>query len=28
MLDLVVRQSGVKRNDQVLDIGCGQGCFP
>ncbi|MDD1694183.1 MAG: class I SAM-dependent methyltransferase [Methanoregula sp.] len=25
LLDLVVRESGVKRNDQVLDIGCGTG---
>jgi ubiquinone/menaquinone biosynthesis C-methylase UbiE len=25
MLDLVVRKSGIKRNDQVLDIGCGTG---
>ncbi len=25
LLDLVVRESGIKRNDQVLDIGCGTG---
>ncbi len=25
LLDLVVRESGVKRNDHVLDIGCGTG---
>ncbi|MDD1677020.1 MAG: class I SAM-dependent methyltransferase [Methanomicrobiales archaeon] len=25
LLDLVVRESGVKRDDQVLDIGCGTG---
>jgi len=25
LLDLVVRLSGIKRNDQVLDIGCGTG---
>jgi ubiquinone/menaquinone biosynthesis C-methylase UbiE len=25
LLDLVVRKSGIKRNDQVLDIGCGTG---
>jgi ubiquinone/menaquinone biosynthesis C-methylase UbiE len=25
LLDLVVRLSGIKRNDQILDIGCGTG---
>jgi ubiquinone/menaquinone biosynthesis C-methylase UbiE len=25
LLDLVIRKSGIKRNDQVLDIGCGTG---
>ena len=25
MLDLVVKVSGIQRNDQVLDIGCGTG---
>ncbi len=25
LLDLVVKVSGIKRNDQILDIGCGTG---
>jgi ubiquinone/menaquinone biosynthesis C-methylase UbiE len=25
LLDLVVRESGIQRNDQILDIGCGTG---
>ncbi|MCX6690147.1 MAG: methyltransferase domain-containing protein, partial [Methanoregula sp.] len=25
LLDLVVKLSGIKRNDQILDIGCGTG---
>jgi ubiquinone/menaquinone biosynthesis C-methylase UbiE len=25
LLDLVVKVSGIQRNDQVLDIGCGTG---